>query len=182
MAIQTTTSTALMSSESGVVAGRDNVLSGGATVQLYRALCEEIANAGTKAGWGVSPSEIGVGSVAGSGNISKRFGVATTISVPVFIRVHFISPDATGANLTVSVYNATAAYTTTLFTWKSAGGSDVFLRIPPEEWLGWTLQSGEELTLAWTNPAAATWGIQVGMISGMRTAAGGDTAPTVTVT
>lgn len=172
-----------MSAESGVIAGRDSVLSGGATVQLYRAVCEEIANSASKSGWVVSPSEIGVGSTYSplGGNISKRFSVASTIAVPVFVRVHFITPHATGANLTISLYNATTEYKLTMFTWKNAGGSDVFLRIPPEEWPGWTLQSGEGLDLAWTNPAAATWGIQVGMISGMRSAAGTDAAPTVTV-
>lgn len=104
----------------------------------------------------------------GTGNIDELFFLERRFRI-VFVRCHFAGGSGT-APLAIAVDAIPGpAYDATLFTITQAGtGSDVHFRVTGEELAepsAWTLQPGDKVKIAWTNPDAGnmTWGLEVGL-------------------
>jgi len=104
----------------------------------------------------------------GTGDIDELFFLERRFRI-VFVRCHFTGGSGT-APLAIAIDStAGATYDATLFTITQAGtGSDVHFRVTSEELAepsAWTLQPGDKIKIAWTNPDAGnmTWGLEVGL-------------------
>ena len=107
-------------------------------------------------------------SATGSGDMNELFAMDRRFRL-VFVRCHCNGGVGT-APLVISVDSALgAAHDTRLFTMVAVGtGEDVNFRITAEESAepsAWTLQPGDQLRAAWTNPDSGnmTWGLEIGL-------------------
>ncbi len=91
---------------------------------------------------------------------------------PVFIRVHFASGSGTAdVRLNVDSRNE-SQFDVVLFTFNERGiastglAADINYRLPEEQLVHWLFQSGDKMTLTWTNPDTGnmSWGAEVGLI------------------
>lgn len=129
--------------------------------------------------WEPAPDAIVTLHDSGTGNMGDvsdetsgaRFSLAGTPYVLVWIRVHFGGSVTGDADMAIRIDSRLGTYhDVTLDTVRDAGsgsaGNDVNYRITREEYKDWVFQSGDVLTLEWTNPDGTgnlTWGIEIGL-------------------
>ncbi len=127
-------------------------------------------------GWAPNPAEVIRLVSSGNGDMGDisesssraRFKITNDNYVLIFIRVHFSGVGTGTADIDIVLDSKHGPAHDVLLDTITARGkdSDLFLRIPREEYEKWVFGIGDEIVLVWTNPVSngqLKWGVEIGL-------------------